>query len=153
MINNISILINNIIDCAKNIYDELGIGWSESIYHNAMEVALREKGIDYDTHRTITVSYHNHIIGDGEIDILPFINNPDNSRVYLIIELKTSNNIINGDIIQTLKYIRELSKQLSLPYTVHNNAIIINFSNMGNGKGINNYLVTNNGVQYYICSL
>jgi hypothetical protein len=29
-------------ECAKEVYKELGSGWPESIYQNAMEIALRE---------------------------------------------------------------------------------------------------------------
>lgn len=35
-------LIEKVKECAKEVYKELGSGWPESIYQNAMEIALRE---------------------------------------------------------------------------------------------------------------
>jgi len=35
----------NIEDFAREIYSDLGPGYSERVYHNAMEVLLRERGI------------------------------------------------------------------------------------------------------------
>jgi hypothetical protein len=34
-------LIEKVKECAKEVYKELGSGWLESIYQNAMEIALR----------------------------------------------------------------------------------------------------------------
>lgn len=42
-------LIEKVKECAKEVYNELGVGWPECVYHSAMEVALREKGITYET--------------------------------------------------------------------------------------------------------
>ena len=38
-------LINKVKKCAKEVYKELGAGWNEKVYQQALEVALREKGI------------------------------------------------------------------------------------------------------------
>ena len=35
-------------DLTRKIYSQLGPGYSERVYHNAMEVLLRSKGIPYE---------------------------------------------------------------------------------------------------------
>ena len=57
MENQVKDLIKIIKTCAKTILDELGPGWKEDIFQNAMEVALRDKGIMYETQRTLPISF------------------------------------------------------------------------------------------------
>ena len=42
----------------KEVYSELGPGYSERVYHNAVEVILREKGIPYESERHILVRFN-----------------------------------------------------------------------------------------------
>ncbi len=46
-------LIEKVKECAKEVYKELGSGWPESIYQNAMEIDLRKKGINYESQRIL----------------------------------------------------------------------------------------------------
>jgi GxxExxY protein len=54
----------NIEAFAREIYSQLGPGYSERVYHNAMEVLLREKGIPYESERIITIPFKGHVIGN-----------------------------------------------------------------------------------------
>jgi len=47
----------DIEDMMKEVYSELGPGYSERVYHNAVEVILREKGIPYESERHILVRF------------------------------------------------------------------------------------------------
>ena len=38
---------------AQHVYKILGPGYSERVYHNAMEVVLRKNGIHYETERIV----------------------------------------------------------------------------------------------------
>ena len=69
----------------KEIYDILGPGFSERVYHNAMEVILRERGISYETERIIPIVFKGHTIGNLRADII--INKTT------VVELKTVKNI------------------------------------------------------------
>jgi GxxExxY protein len=53
----------------KNVYDALGPGYSESVYQNAMEVAMRHNGIPYDR-PYIQVKYMGHIVGQMYTDMV-----------------------------------------------------------------------------------
>jgi GxxExxY protein len=58
---------------AKQIYSQLGSGYSERVYHNAMEVLLRREGIQYESERIVPIPFEGHIIGNVRADII--INN------------------------------------------------------------------------------
>ena len=52
------------------IYTILGPGFSERVYHNAIEVLLRENGISYETERIIPITFKGHTIGNLRADII-----------------------------------------------------------------------------------
>jgi len=60
----------NIEDFAREIYSDLGPGYSERVYHNAMEVLLREKGIPYESERVVLIKFKGHVIGNLRIDMI-----------------------------------------------------------------------------------
>ena len=47
---------------AVEIYSLLGAGYSERVYHNAMEVMLRELGVHYESERIVPIPFKNHVI-------------------------------------------------------------------------------------------
>src|SRR3989338_7730300 len=80
-------LIKTIKECSKAILDELGPGWKEDIFQNAMEVALRDKGIMYETQRTLPISFSGHVIGEVYPDLVVWLKN-DGKKIGLVVELK-----------------------------------------------------------------
>lgn len=57
-------------EIAREIWDELGPGLSERMYHNAFEVALRTRHIDYETERIIPMFFKEHNIGNLRADLI-----------------------------------------------------------------------------------
>lgn len=57
-------------DLVKEVYDALGPGYSERVYHNAMEVILRENGVPYESERIVPVVFKGHTIGNLRADII-----------------------------------------------------------------------------------
>jgi GxxExxY protein len=55
---------------AEDIYVQLGPGHLETIYHAAMEVGLRLRGIEYETKRVVEVKYEGHCVGREEADLV-----------------------------------------------------------------------------------
>ena len=80
---------------ANDIYNSLGPGYNEVIYHRAFEVALRLSTIPYESEVVTPIFYKGHNIGHGRVDI-----KLDN----FIIELKAINTLNNDAIIQTKNY-------------------------------------------------
>jgi GxxExxY protein len=55
---------------AADIHIRLGPGHLETIYHAAMEVGLRLRGIEYETKRVVEVKYEGHCVGREEADLV-----------------------------------------------------------------------------------
>ena len=81
----------------KEVYYELGPGYSERVYHNAVEVILREKGIPYESERHILVRFRGHVVGQLRADIII-----DNT---IILELKAIKTLTEGMEQQAQKYL------------------------------------------------
>ena len=88
----------NIEAFAREIYSQLGPGYSERVYHNAMEVLLREKGISYESERVITIPFKGHVIGNLRADIII-----DNE---IVLEFKTIKTLNDAAELQAHNYLR-----------------------------------------------
>jgi GxxExxY protein len=87
----------NIEDMMKEIYSELGPGYSERVYHNAAEVYLREKRVPYESERHILVRFRGHVVGQLRADIII-----DDTT---IVELKSIRALTDGMELQAQKYL------------------------------------------------
>ena len=88
----------NIEAFAREIYSQLGPGYSERVYHNAMEVLLREKCIQYESERVITIPFKGHVIGNLRADIII-----DNE---IVLEFKTIRTLNDAAELQAHNYLR-----------------------------------------------
>ena len=95
---------------AEKIYNTLGPGYSESVYHNAMEVGLRTHGIPYETERIIPIEYESHVVGNMRADLIV--------NKELVVELKSVRTLNDSARLQAQQYLR----LLNIP-----KAILINF--------------------------
>lgn len=57
-------------DVAEHIWAALGPGYSESVYHCAFEVALRERQVPYETERIVPVFYLGQNVGNVRADLI-----------------------------------------------------------------------------------
>ena len=55
---------------ARDIYQELGPGHSESVYHRAFEVSLRDLLIPYETERILPIVFRGRTIGNFRCDLI-----------------------------------------------------------------------------------
>ena len=96
--------IEEILECAKAVFQDLGEGWPEAVYQKAMEVELRERGIEYEDQRVLPVYYKDkYLVGRGELDLIVLVNLLSGKRVYIVIELKTDTGIKEDHNIQIKK--------------------------------------------------
>ena len=82
------------------IYDTLGSGHSERVYHNAMEVSLRELNIPYESERHVPIYYKDHVVGMARADIII-------GRTP-VLELKSVKTLTDTMIAQARKYLHQL---------------------------------------------
>lgn len=55
---------------AEEVYQELGAGHLESVYHKAMEVQLRLAHLPYETERVMDLKFKDHFVGVVRADII-----------------------------------------------------------------------------------
>jgi GxxExxY protein len=63
-------LTDAIIGAFFDVYNELGYGFLESVYHNAMKVALQHKGLKVAMEHPVSVYFRQVNVGDFRADII-----------------------------------------------------------------------------------
>lgn len=86
---------------AEKVYSTLGPGYNECVYHNAMEVLLRQNGIAYETERIVPIPFEGHIIGNLRADII--------IDKHTILELKAVKTINDAMECQAKNYLKLLN--------------------------------------------
>ena len=105
-------LTYKIIGCAMEVHKELGGGFLEKVYENALMVSLIEKDINVKQQYPIKVNYKGRVVGDYMADILV--------EEKVILELKTVDKLSNIHRAQALNYLKSTNLRL---------AILLNFKN------------------------
>jgi GxxExxY protein len=95
---------------AKKVFAALGAGFSEKVYHNALEVLLKREGLVFESERIIPVMFEGVEVGKVRADLI--LNNT------LVIELKSVKTIGDLHVTQCAMYMK-LTKIAS--------GIVINF--------------------------
>lgn len=139
-------LIKIIRDCSVSILVELGPGWQEVIYQKAMEVALRDRGIMYETQRILPITYAGHVIGESIPDLVVWLKDNGN-KLAIVVELKSESGLKEEFQVQVERYIKELRKQIHSGEKVHPTGILINFIKEANGSKITEGFEDLNGIQ------
>jgi GxxExxY protein len=90
-------------EISDEIWTSLGPGYSESVYHCAFEVALRARGLYYETERIVPVFFAGQNVGHVRADLIV-------DRKY-VIELKSVSKLNETYRIQTQNYLQLLDLQ------------------------------------------
>ncbi|WP_295100222.1 GxxExxY protein [uncultured Candidatus Kuenenia sp.] len=99
-----------IVGLAMQVHNKLGYGFLEKVYENALMVLFRREGIQAKQQAPITVYFEDEVVGDYYADILV--------EDKIMLELKSSEGIIDAHRAQTLNYLKATKLRL---------AIILNF--------------------------
>ena len=95
-----------IIKAFYNVYNELGYGFLERVYKNALYKELRKRGFDCSTERHITVYYMGEVVGEFYADII--IGN------RIILELKSVKTLAPEHEAQLMNYLRATDAEVGL---------------------------------------
>ena len=90
-------LITEIIECAKRIRRQLGPGFLEKVYKNAMVVELRKLKLNFETEKPIQVLYDGIVVGEYRTDIIV--------EGKLILELKATQDLSIANEVQLVNYL------------------------------------------------
>ena len=98
---------HEIMECAFSVYNNLGSGFLEAIYQEALEVELRERGIPFESQKEITVYYKGEpLIKKYIADIIV-----DDK---IILELKTVSKLTDIESAQLINYLKATGIQLGI---------------------------------------
>lgn len=106
----LDVIINEIKDAAKEVYDGLKAGYDESVYEEAMALEFRNRNLSYEVERNTEIFYKGEKVGLHRLDFI--VENK------LVVELKAATKISKSHIGQTKAYL----KTLNLP-----KGLLINF--------------------------
>ena len=99
-------LTGRVIKVFYKIYNALGYGFIESIYHNSMIIELVSEGIMIETEKPIAVHYGNNVVGTFSADLVV--------EEKLILELKAKEILHPAHEAQLTNYLRATDIELGL---------------------------------------
>ena len=99
-------LTGRIINKFYKIYNALGYGFIENIYHNAMIIELANDGLKVETEKPIAVHYEGRVIGTFSADLV--VND------LVIVELKAKERLIEPHEAQLTNYLRATDVEIGL---------------------------------------
>ena len=103
-------LTEEVIGCAYRVHNEIGSGFLEKVYENAMRIEIDEAGLGVKQQAPVPVKYHGHVVGDFYADLIV--------EGRLIIELKAIQELCKAHEVQLVNY---------LTATGIDNGLLINF--------------------------
>jgi len=106
-------LSHRIIRAALRVHSELGPGFLENIYEEALTIELREAGLFFERQKLLPLLYREHIVGQHRLDLV--VEN------RIIVELKA---------IAALDHIHYAIVRSYLKAANMNDALLINFANL-----------------------
>ena len=95
-----------VVGLAMQVHTELGYGFLEKVYENALMILLKENGIKAEQQVPIKVYFHGQIVGEYVADIL--------IDDCIILELKAQERIVDAHKSQTLNYLKATNLKLAL---------------------------------------
>ncbi len=99
-------LTDAIIGSYHAVFNELGYGFLERVYQNAMYLELKNEGYEVEAQKQIKVHYKGAVVGDYYADLLV-----ENS---VILELKACDALTDDHEIQLLNYLRATDIEVGL---------------------------------------
>ncbi len=99
-------LTEKMIAAAYDVHNQLGFGFAEKIYENAMAIKLNQKGLKVIQQAPITVYFENQLIGEYFADML--VNDS------VIVELKSVSDLSKAHEAQILNYLKATGIKIGL---------------------------------------
>ena len=99
-------ITEKIIEIFYQVYNELGHGFLESVYRNALEIGLRQAGLKVTREVPISVWFRGEDVGDFRADLM--VND------IVLLELKTAESISKSHEAQLYNYLRATQIEVGL---------------------------------------
>src|SRR6476469_7220718 len=99
-------LTEQIIGVFYEVYNELGFGFLEKVYEEAMALALKERGIGFQQQAPIPVWFHGQTIGSYDVDLIVI--------GIVLVELKAFKSLESAHEAHLLHYLRSTEIEVVL---------------------------------------
>lgn len=99
-------LSGEVIGAALAVHKELGPGFLESIYHNALRVALTHRAIPFDSQLPVGIGFEGVLVGTARIDLIV--------RNEIVVELKAVRELRDVHFAQLKSYLRATRLRVGL---------------------------------------
>ncbi|MDR2205310.1 MAG: GxxExxY protein [Flavobacteriaceae bacterium] len=99
-------LTDKIIQAFYGVYNELGFGFLENVYQNALCFELMNRGFKVEPQKAIDVYYQTQLVGKYKADLV--VND------LIIIELKAVDNLVEEHEFQLINYLKATDKEVGL---------------------------------------
>ncbi|NLI13994.1 GxxExxY protein [Pelotomaculum propionicicum] len=99
-------LTEKIIRCAFNVHNELGFGFLEKVYENALRVELLQENLEVKQQVPVKVRYKGKIIGNYCADLL--VENK------VLVELKAVETLVKEHEVQLVNYLKATGYDIGL---------------------------------------
>jgi len=99
-------ITHKIIGAAYQVYKQLGFGFLESVYHNAMLIELAKYDLKVESEKPLNVFYDDKIVGEFNADL--FVED------IVVVELKSLQSLVKGHEVQLVNYLNGLKKEIGL---------------------------------------
>ncbi|MBJ6980941.1 MULTISPECIES: GxxExxY protein [unclassified Luteimonas] len=87
-----------VIGAFFDTYNELGHGFLESVYEQALAIRLHECGLRAERQVPVEVRFHNHLVGEFRTDVLV--------EGCLLVEIKAARSLTDAHEAQLLNYLK-----------------------------------------------
>lgn len=87
-----------VIGCGLEVSNNLGSGFLESVYENALTIELKRQGLKFERQKQINVAYKGEVIGNYVADLIV--------EEKLLVELKALSNFTGDHEAQVMNYLR-----------------------------------------------
>mgnify|MGYP003399313215 FL=1 len=89
-----------------DVYNQLGSGFLEKVYQNAMYFELKENGFKVEAQKQIKVYFRKQLVGEYFADLIV--------EDKVIVELKATELLMNAHVAQTLNYLKATEIEVGL---------------------------------------
>jgi GxxExxY protein len=96
-----------VVGAAMEVYNELGPGFLEAVYHEAMEIEAELRGIPYDSHAKLKITYKGrYLTKQYEADMI--------THGQLLVEFKALDRLSSREEAQLLNYLKATGHRVGL---------------------------------------
>ena len=99
-------ITRKVIGAAQKVSSQLGAGFLEKVYENALALELRRRGLRVDQQRSVDVRYDDEIVGEYVTDLLV--------EETVIVEVKTVSALGESHHAQCVNYLRATGLRVCL---------------------------------------